>query len=274
LENRPVGDRRVGAPYRPQLEESAMSTQRISKAIRGNAGVLYGLAATILFVLALFSLSSRIPSLAAESAKVIPAPAAETLPGDGLQTVVLAGGCFWGVQAVFQHVEGVHQAVSGYAGGTKTDPTYEQVSSGQTGHAESVQVTFDPHKISYGKILQIFFSVAHDPTQLDRQGPDVGTQYRSAIFFSNEAEKRVAQSYVAQLGGAATFSRPIATRIDPLTKFYPAEAYHQNYALTHPNQPYIVYNDLPKVENLKRLFGGAYREQPVTVATATMHRGP
>jgi peptide-methionine (S)-S-oxide reductase len=213
--------------------------------------------------------------LAAESAKVIPAPIvdAPASPGEGLQTVVLAGGCFWGVQAVFQHVEGVRQAVSGYAGGTKPDPTYEQVSSGQTGHAESVQVTFDPAKISYGKILQIFFSVAHDPTQLDRQGPDVGTQYRSAIFFSNESEKRVAQSYVTQLGGA--FGRPIVTRIDALTKFYPAEAYHQNYALTHPNQPYIVYNDLPKVDNLKRLFVDIWRDQPVTVATIqTLHRKP
>jgi peptide-methionine (S)-S-oxide reductase len=159
----------------------------------------------------------------------------------------------------------VHQAVSGYSGGVKPNPTYEQVSSGQSGHAESVQVTFDPRKISYGKILQIFFSVAHDPTQLDRQGPDVGTQYRSAIFFADESEKRIAQAYVTQLG--ASFSRPIVTKIDALAKFYPAEAYHQNYALTHPNQPYIVYNDLPKVDNLKRLFTDIYREQPVTVAT-------
>jgi peptide-methionine (S)-S-oxide reductase len=217
-------------------------------------------------------LSWRIPSLADESAQVVPAPAvdAPAAGGEGLQTVVLAGGCFWGIQAVFQHVEGVHQAVSGYAGGAKAEPTYEQVSSGQTGHAESVQVTFDPREISYGRILQIFFSVAHDPTQLDRQGPDVGTQYRSAIFFSNDSEKRIAQAYVAQLGGAATFSRPIVTRIDPLTKFYPAEAYHQNYALNHPNNPYIVYNDLPKVDNLKRLFSDIYREQPVTVVA--MHR--
>ena len=251
-----------------------MSTQQISKVLRGNVGLLCGSVATILFVLGLFGLSSRIPIVAAESANVLPAASedAPASPADGLQTVVLAGGCFWGVQAVFQHVEGVTQAVSGYAGGSMPNPTYGQVSSGQTGHAESVQVTFDPGKISYGKILQIFFSVAHDPTQLDRQGPDVGTQYRSAIFFSNESEKRVAQSYIKQLGGAAAFSRPIVTRIDPLTKFYPAEAYHQNYALTHPDQPYIVYNDLPKVENLKRVFTDIYREQPVIVAT--MHRGP
>jgi peptide-methionine (S)-S-oxide reductase len=250
-----------------------MSMHRISKVFNSTAGTLCCFVAAIV-VFGFFGLSWRIPTFAAESAKVVPAPAvdAPALAGEGLQTVVLAGGCFWGVQAVFQHVEGVRQAVSGYAGGTKGDPTYEQVSSGQTGHAESVQVTFDPRKISYGKILQIFFSVAHDPTQLDRQGPDVGTQYRSAIFFANESEKRIAQSYVAQLGGAATFSRPIVTRIDSLTKFYPAEAYHQNYALNHPGNPHIVYNDLPKVENLKRLFADIYREQPVTVAT--MHRGP
>ena len=248
-----------------------MSTHRIAKAFLTTAGIL-GCLMVVIFVFGFFGLSWRIPTLAAEAAKVIPAPAidAPASPADGLQTVVFAGGCFWGVQAVFQHVEGVHQAVSGYAGGVNPNPTYEQVSSGQTGHAESVQVTFDPQKISYGKILQVFFSVAHDPTQLDRQGPDVGTQYRSAIFFSNESEKRTAQSYVTQLGGAGVFNRPIVTRIDRLTKFYPAEAYHQNYALNHPNNPYIVYNDLPKVENLKRLFADIYREQPVTVAT--MHR--
>jgi peptide-methionine (S)-S-oxide reductase len=248
-----------------------MSTHRMSKAFRTTAGIL-GCLMAIIFVFGLFGLSWRLPTFAAESAKVVPAPSvdAPVPPGDGMQTVVLAGGCFWGVQAVFQHVEGVQQAVSGYAGGVNPNPTYEQVSLGQTGHAESVQVTFDPRKISYGKILQIFFSVAHDPTQLNRQGPDVGTQYRSAIFFSDESEKRIAQSYVTQLGSTAAFSRPIVTRIDPLTKFYPAEAYHQNYALNHPNQPYIVYNDLPKVENLKQLFADIYREQPVTVAT--MHR--
>jgi peptide-methionine (S)-S-oxide reductase len=147
------------------------------------------------------------------------------------------------------------------------NPSYEQVSSGRTGYAESVEVTFDPRKISLGKILQIFFSVAHDPTQLNRQGPDVGTQYRSAIFYSDESAKRVAQSYISQLGRASAFGRPMVTRIDPLTKFYPAEAYHQDYALTHPESPYIEYVDLPKVENLMRLFPDIYREQPVTVAS-------
>jgi peptide-methionine (S)-S-oxide reductase len=241
-----------------------MSALRKSRAFRNSAEVLACL--TVGVVVVGLAISWRGPTFAAEAAKVIPAPVVDAQPsGDGLQTVVLAGGCFWGIQAVFQHVEGVHQAVSGYSGGVKPNPTYEQVSSGQSGHAESVQVTFDPRKISYGKILQIFFSVAHDPTQLDRQGPDVGTQYRSAIFFSDESEKRIAQAYVTQLG--ASFSRPIVTKIDALAKFYPAEAYHQNYALTHPNQPYIVYNDLPKVDNLKRLFTDIYREQPVTVAT-------
>jgi methionine-S-sulfoxide reductase len=163
-----------------------------------------------------------------------------------------------------QHV-GVHQCR--LCGRREPNPTYEQVSGGRTGYAEAVQVTFDPRKISLGKILQIFFSVAHDPTQLNRQGPDAGTQYRSAIFFSDETEKRVAQSYIAQLDRATVFRRPIVTRIDPLTKFYPAEAYHQNYALTHPHSAYIVINDLPKVDNLKRLFPDVYREQPVTVAT-------
>ena len=244
-----------------------MSTHRLWEVLRRNAG-MFGLVAGIV-ALALFGVSWRIPTSAAETANVVPAPAVDAplSPGEGLRTVVLAGGCFWGIQAVFQHAEGVHQAVSGYAGGAAPNPTYEQVSSGRTGYAEAVQVTFDPRKISYGKILQIFFSVAHDPTQLNRQGPDVGTQYRSAIFFSSDAEKQVAQSYITQLDGAAAFSRPIVTRVDPLTKFYPAEGYHQNYALNHPNNAYIVYNDLPKVENFKRLFADAYREQPVIVAT-------
>jgi peptide-methionine (S)-S-oxide reductase len=209
-----------------------------------------------------------------ETATVIPPPAADSLPqaaqapksGENLETAVLAGGCFWGIQAVYQHVKGVHRAVSGYAGGTKADPTYEEVSSGTTGHAESVEITFDPREISYGKILQIFFSVAHDPTQLNRQGPDVGTQYRSAIFYANEGQKRVAEAYVAQLGAARAFSRPIATKIGPMPHFYPAEGYHQDYALDHPTSPYIAFNDLPKVDNLKRMFPDVWRDTPVRVA--------
>jgi peptide-methionine (S)-S-oxide reductase len=249
-----------------------MATQRtathgMARLSRRCIGMTSSNVATVLFALGFLVLAGQFSARAAEPVNVIPPPAADEPASSGaaLQSVVLAGGCFWGVQAVYQHVEGVHQAVSGYAGGASPNPSYEQVSSGRTGYAESVQVTFDPRKISLGKILQIFFSVAHDPTQLNRQGPDVGTQYRSAIFYSDESGKRVAQSYVAQLGGV--FRRPIVTRIDPLTKFYPAEAYHQDYALIHPNNPYIAFNDLPKVDNLKRLFADIYREQPVTVAS-------
>jgi peptide-methionine (S)-S-oxide reductase len=242
-------------------------TDTIVRLFREWTGVAGRAAAVILIVLGLVLVLDRLPVGAAEPANVIPAPAADAPApsGDGLQTIVLAGGCFWGIQAVYQHVEGVHGAVSGYAGGSSANPTYEQVSSGRTGHAESVQVTYDPHKVSLGKILQIFFSVAHDPTQLNRQGPDVGTQYRSAIFYSDEAQKKVAQAYIAQLG--SVFRRPIVTRIDPLAKFYAAEPYHQDYALTHPYSPYIVINDLPKVDNLERLFHDVYRQQPVTVAS-------
>jgi peptide-methionine (S)-S-oxide reductase len=247
-----------------------MADHRIARLSRRCAGMACRYGGMTLFLLGLHAFGGNHSARAAEGANVIPPPATEEAApsGGALQSVVLAGGCFWGIQAVYQHVEGVHQAVSGYAGETNANPSYEQVSSGRTGHAEAVQVTFDPHKISLGKILQIFFSVAHDPTQLNRQGPDFGTQYRSAIFFSDETEKRVAQSYIAQLDRAKAFRRPIVTRIDPLTKFYPAEAYHQNYALTHPYSPYIVINDLPKVDNLKQLFSEVYREQPVTVATA------
>jgi peptide-methionine (S)-S-oxide reductase len=211
---------------------------------------------------------------AAEPATVIPPPVVDvTTPGrDGLQTIVLAGGCFWGIQAVYQHTEGVSLAVSGYAGGSKNTATYELVSSGRTGHAESVEIKFDPKKISYGKILQIFFSVAHNPTEVDRQGPDVGTQYRSAIFYADAEQKRVADAYIAQLNQLKIFKRPIATRVDRLDVFYPAESYHQDYAVRHPNHPYIAYNDLPKVENLKRILPDLYRPKPVTVAAAAVSR--
>jgi peptide-methionine (S)-S-oxide reductase len=210
----------------------------------------------------------------AEPAVAIPAPAIDApkeqpKPGaPALQTVVLAGGCFWGVQAVFQHVKGVSQAVSGYAGGTKDTASYEVVSSGRTGHAESVQVTFDPRQISYGRILQIYFSVAHDPTQLNRQGPDFGPQYRSAVFYRDDSQKSIAQAYIAQLDKAAVFKHPIVTQLSPLTEFYPAEAYHQDYATLHPSSPYIAFNDLPKVENLQRVFTELYRETPILVSAA------
>ena len=176
----------------------------------------------------------------------------------GPQTAVFAGGCFWGVEAVFRHVKGVTRAVSGYAGGTVKDPSYEQVSSGRTGHAESVEVTYDPAQISYGQLLVVFFSVAHDPTELNRQGPDVGTQYRSAIFYLNDEQKRVAQAYIDQLARTKAFGRPIVTQVAPLPAFFPAEDYHQNYLALHPMQPYIVYNDLPKLEALRKEFPTLY----------------
>jgi peptide-methionine (S)-S-oxide reductase len=206
---------------------------------------------------------------AAERAVVIPPPAADAAASnEASQTVVLAGGCFWGVQAVFQHTKGVTKAVSGYAGGTKDTARYNVVSSGTTGHAESVEITFDPRQISYGRILQIYFSVAHDPTQLDRQGPDEGPQYRSAIFFANPEQQRVAQAYISQLDKAGTFKQPIVTKLSKYDAFYPAEAYHQDYATLHPENPYIFYNDRPKVENLKKLFPDLFREQPVLVRSA------
>jgi peptide-methionine (S)-S-oxide reductase len=174
-------------------------------------------------------------------------------------TAVFAGGCFWGVEAVYEHVKGVKSVVSGYAGGKTGSPSYEQVSSGDTGHAESVQVIYDPSQVSYGKLLQIFFSVAHDPTQLNRQGPDHGTQYRSAIFYNTADQQRVAESYVKQLTAAKTFARPIVTQVAKLQGFYPAEAYHQDYLVNHPNQPYIVINDQPKVAALKKQFSDIYK---------------
>jgi peptide-methionine (S)-S-oxide reductase len=174
-------------------------------------------------------------------------------------TAVFAGGCFWGVEAVFRHVKGVKSAVSGYAGGSVGNPSYEQVSTGDTGHAESVQVIYDPSQVSYGKLLQVFFSVAHDPTQVNRQGPDHGTQYRSAIFYNSPQQQQIAESYIKQLTAAKTFSRPIVTQVSKLNGFYRAEEYHQNYLAQHPNQLYIVINDKPKVAALKKEFPDVYR---------------
>jgi peptide-methionine (S)-S-oxide reductase len=206
----------------------------------------------------------------AESAVTIPPPAAEApTQGAGLETAVLAGGCFWGIQAVYQNVKGVKNAVSGYAGGAPKDAVYETVSAGRTGHAESVKVTFNPREISYGKILQIFFSVAHDPTQLNRQGPDFGPQYRSEIFPQSEAQQKIAKDYIGQLDQTRAFKRPIVTKTDTMkTPFFAAEAYHQDYAIHHPYQPYIAINDAPKVENLKKMFPDVWRDTPVTVAEA------
>jgi len=219
----------------------------------------------ILGVLAVLLLASG-AAPAAETVTAVPAPALDETPGAASEVAVLAGGCFWGVQGVFQHVEGVTQAVSGYAGGARDTAEYETVSTGKTGHAESVRIAYDPHRITYGRLLQIYFSVAHDPTQLDRQGPDRGTQYRSAIFPQNAEQARIAKAYIAQLDAAKAFPGPIVTKVEPGKEFYPAEAYHQNYLTLHPSQPYIAINDLPKVEALKRLFPERYRAAPVLVA--------
>ena len=207
---------------------------------------------------------------AAEDARLVPPPLADETPGPALsETAILAGGCFWGVQGVFQHVDGVTSAVSGYAGGAKATAEYEVVSTGITGHAESVQVTFDPRRISYGRILQIYFSVAHDPTELNRQGPDSGTQYRSAIFPTTPEQARVAQAYIAQLGSAHVFDAAIVTKIEPDKTFYPAEAYHQDFLNRNPTYPYIAINDMPKIDDLKRLMPDLYRPSPVLVAMAS-----
>src|SRR5882757_807300 len=209
---------------------------------------------------------------AAESARSIPPPGLDepASPQATSEIAVLAGGCFWGVQGVFQHVEGVTSAVSGYAGGAKETAEYDKVGSGRTGHAEAVRITYDPRKVSYGRLLQIYFSVAHDPTELNRQGPDVGTQYRSTIFPASEAQAKVAKAYIDQLDQAHAFGAKIVTTIEPGRTFYPAEAYHQDYLTLHPNQPYIAINDLPKVANLKRLFADSYRAEPVLVGKTGM----
>jgi peptide-methionine (S)-S-oxide reductase len=203
----------------------------------------------------------------AETAHAVPPPVVDEPAGTATSEVaVLAGGCFWGVQGVFQHLEGVINVVSGYAGGSKDTAQYETVSSGTTGHAESVRVTFDPHRISYGRILRVYFSVAHDPTELNRQGPDTGTQYRSAIFPANPEQARIAKAYIAQLGQAHAFHAAIVTSIELDRVFYPAETYHQDFLTLHPNNPYIAFNDLPKVRELERLFPDLYRNDPVLVA--------
>ena len=215
------------------------------------------ISATFICFLALSALA-----LAGEKAQLLPKPAVDAplTQAKSEQTAVLAGGCFWGIQAVFQHVKGVISATSGYSGGNAKTAEYELVSTGLTGHAESVKIVYDASQITYGELLRIFFSVAHDPTQLNRQGPDEGSQYRSAIFYNSDEQKRVAEAYVGQLGNAGTFSRPIVTQIVPLKAFYPAERYHQNYAANHSDSPYIVYNDAPKVANLQKEFPSLYNK--------------
>ena len=222
------------------------------------SSILFGASSALAVSLALASA----PSFAADDMHVVPPPALDIPAATGPQTAVLSGGCFWGVQGVFEHVKGVERVLAGYAGGAKSTAEYETVSTGATGHAESVQITYDPQQISYGKILQIFFSVALDPTQKDAQGPDSGTQYRSEIWVSNPEQQKVAAAYVAQLDAAHTYSAPIATRVDPLAGFYPAEPYHQDFLERNPDYPYIAYNDIPKVEALKKLFPQVYSAQP------------
>jgi peptide-methionine (S)-S-oxide reductase len=213
--------------------------------------------------LALAAMVALVPARA-EDAHVVPPPAMDAPAASGPQTVVLAGGCFWGVQGVFEHVKGVQRAVAGYAGGAKSTAQYETVSNGDTGHAESVQITYDPHQISFGQILQIYFSVVTDPTEVNRQGPDEGTQYRSDVFATTADQAKIATAYIAQLDAAHVFPRKIATRVDMLPGFYPAEAYHQDFLQNNPDYPYIVVNDMPKVEALKADFPGFY------VAKATL----
>ncbi|MNN36903.1 Peptide methionine sulfoxide reductase MsrA 3 [compost metagenome] len=196
---------------------------------------------------------------------IIPPPTLDETTQARSETAVFAGGCFWGVQGVFQHVKGVQEAVSGYAGGAASTAQYERVSNGTTGHAEAVEVTFDPTQVSYGTLLQIYFSVAHNPTELNRQGPDTGTQYRSALFTKSPQQQKVAEAYIAQLDAAKSFSKPIVTKLESYNGFYPAEDEHQDFLTEHPTYPYIVINDLPKVAQLKQLYPDRYQEKPVLV---------
>ena len=207
----------------------------------------------------------------AEEVRAIPAPASDAVASATTQKAVLAGGCFWGVQGVYQHTAGVLNAVSGYAGGEKSSAFYEKVGTGRTGHAESVEVTFDSAKISYGKILQIYFSVVHNPTQLNRQGPDSGTQYRSAVFPQNAEQARVTKAYIAQLNAARVFDATIVTKIEPDREFFPAEEHHQDFLANNPSYPYIVINDLPKIAGLQKLYPDLYRRKPALVAEAPAH---
>jgi peptide-methionine (S)-S-oxide reductase len=216
----------------------------------------------------LFSLLVSSSALAADLNRAIPAPQSDPVNSAATEVAVLAGGCFWGQQGVFQHVKGVTRVVSGYSGGTKQTATYNQVITETTGHAEAIEITYDPKQISFGKLLQIFFSVAHDPTEVDRQGPDIGPSYRTAIFPTSKAQAATAQAYIAQLNAAKIFPRAIATRIEPFKGFYRAEDYHQDFLVRNPTYPYIVYNDLPKVAALKRVWPNYWREQPVLLSTA------
>jgi len=221
-------------------------------------------------LLAALTIACTVGNVAAgETATALPKPAVDQplASSPGQETAVVAGGCFWGIQAVFQHVKGVISATSGYSGGAKATAEYEVVSTGTTNHAESVKIVFDPSKITYGQLLQVFFSVAHDPTELNFQGPDEGTSYRSEIFFASPGQEKTARAYIAQLDAAHVFAKPIVTRIEPLKGFYAAEGYHQDYLIHNPTQPYIVFNDLPKLAALKRVWPDYYRPDPVRLAS-------
>lgn len=220
-------------------------------------------ASTLLALLASVRVGAADPALAPAAPGLGDAAAGSTL-----QSTVLAGGCFWGMQAVFEHLKGVTRVLAGYSGGRSATAHYYMVSTGETGHAEAVQITFDPRVVSYREILRVFFSVAHDPTELDRQGPDVGSQYRSDIFYADDAQRRTALAYISQLDGSHFFRRPIVTRVDPLRGFYPAEGHHQDYLVHNPSDPYIVYNDLPKLARFRMLLPQLFREQPILVAVA------
>jgi peptide-methionine (S)-S-oxide reductase len=238
----------------------------ISNPLRRNAALSPVVAAALLGLVAFTTATVR--SASQEKAHVIPPPTLDEPASQATSEIaVFAGGCFWGVQGVYQYTKGVTSAVSGYAGGQKNTAHYEMVGSGGTGHAESVQVTFDPRQITYGRLLQVFFSVVHDPTQLNRQGPDEGPQYRSAIFPTSAEQEKVAKAYIAQLNEARVFKTAIVTKIEPDRQFYPAEGYHQDFLKRNPSHPYIVVNDLPKIEDLKKLFPALYRSTPVLVGT-------
>ncbi|KQS97810.1 MULTISPECIES: peptide-methionine (S)-S-oxide reductase MsrA [unclassified Rhizobium] len=236
--------------------------------IRSSAGRRLGLlAGAAALAVVTFGLSSTFGN-AAEEAVVIPPPAVDEAATATTEKAVFAGGCFWGVQGVFQHVKGVKNAVSGYSGGTKDTAVYETVSGGNTGHAEAVEITYNPQMVTYGQLLQIYFSVAHNPTQLNYQGPDHGTQYRSEVFAVNGEQKKIAQSYIAQLDKAKVYGEPVVTKVSDITEFYPAEDYHQDFLTLNPTYPYIVYNDMPKIENLKALFPTKFSSEPVLVMKA------
>lgn len=240
------------------------STKRASSWKRLSLAKLAGVVALAVGAIA----TQRIANSAEEATKIPPPAVDEKVAANHNETAVFAGGCFWGVQGVFEHVRGVKQVASGYTGGAAKTAQYETVSDGDTGHAESVQITYDPTQITYGRLLQIFFSVAHNPTELNYQGPDHGTQYRSAVFPVNAEQRSVAQAYIAQLDKAHVFSSPVVTRVEDFKGFYAAENYHQNFLALHPDYPYIVINDLPKVTDLKRMFPDLYRNDPVLLKTA------